>query len=210
LANQTHSTITDAEKHEPKGVETASENSVYTADGAGSGSWSRPFELVSFIDESSTGTDTTIELTGLTGYSHALLVVTYLRNTNTDRILLQVDNSGTYVTTGYEGGLFMSNDTGHDNEGSGLMVARSDKDNLCFTVWLHNLSSAGVVCMRSEGFCDNDDYLVSPTSGTARNVLGGAGRLASNATVTKVRFLEDAGGSFDSGAARIIHLYGFK
>jgi hypothetical protein len=34
-----HSTLTGSQLHEPKGVTTAAENSVYVADGAGSGSW---------------------------------------------------------------------------------------------------------------------------------------------------------------------------
>lgn len=34
-----HDVIASAERHEPKGVESATANQVYTADGAGSGSW---------------------------------------------------------------------------------------------------------------------------------------------------------------------------
>lgn len=41
MANVNHSTLTDPYLHEPKGVATASSGSVYVADGAGSGDWSK-------------------------------------------------------------------------------------------------------------------------------------------------------------------------
>ena len=39
MANVAHSTLTGAELHEPKGVDTAALGTVYVANGAGSGSW---------------------------------------------------------------------------------------------------------------------------------------------------------------------------
>lgn len=42
MADIQHSVLTDPELHEPKGISDADENSVYTADGAGSGAWSVP------------------------------------------------------------------------------------------------------------------------------------------------------------------------
>lgn len=38
-----HSVLTDPELHEPKGAAAASVNTVYVADGAGSGAWTMPF-----------------------------------------------------------------------------------------------------------------------------------------------------------------------
>lgn len=40
-----HSLLSGADLHEPKGIETASSGTVYTANGAGSGSWSRVASL---------------------------------------------------------------------------------------------------------------------------------------------------------------------
>ena len=37
-----HKSITDPEIHEPKGISTATEGTVYVADGAGSGDWENP------------------------------------------------------------------------------------------------------------------------------------------------------------------------
>lgn len=37
-----HKTIVDAERHEPKGASTAASGTVYTSNGAGSGSWTNP------------------------------------------------------------------------------------------------------------------------------------------------------------------------
>lgn len=39
MPNIQHATLTGADLHEPKGVDSASEGSVYVADGAGSGTW---------------------------------------------------------------------------------------------------------------------------------------------------------------------------
>lgn len=41
-----HKNITDAERHEPKGASTASNGTVYIADGAGSGAWTDPYAAV--------------------------------------------------------------------------------------------------------------------------------------------------------------------
>lgn len=41
-----HASLTDPELHEPKGVATATLGQVYTANGAGSGSWSKQFKYV--------------------------------------------------------------------------------------------------------------------------------------------------------------------
>ena len=39
MANVTHSSLTGADLHEPKGVETANSEDIYVADGSGSGAW---------------------------------------------------------------------------------------------------------------------------------------------------------------------------
>lgn len=50
-----HSTLTGADLHEPKGVESATVGEVYVADGLGSGSWTNPPYTVSgIIDDVST------------------------------------------------------------------------------------------------------------------------------------------------------------
>lgn len=48
-----HNTLTGAQLHEPKGVESALVRTVYTADGLGSGSWSEPTPSVIYIEQES-------------------------------------------------------------------------------------------------------------------------------------------------------------
>ena len=48
MANVSHSTLSGAELHEPKGADSASNNAVYTSNGAGSGNWTVPFELITY------------------------------------------------------------------------------------------------------------------------------------------------------------------
>jgi hypothetical protein len=50
-----HNTITDPNIHEPKGVSAASVGQVYSADGAGSGSWEKIY-LQGFEDYNDSGT----------------------------------------------------------------------------------------------------------------------------------------------------------
>lgn len=45
MANVQHSSLTDPELHEPKGVASAASGEVYVADGASSGSWSLGEEI---------------------------------------------------------------------------------------------------------------------------------------------------------------------
>lgn len=55
MANVTHSSLTGANLHEPKGVATATNNEVYVANGTGSGTWS-PIQhvLISYLEDVST------------------------------------------------------------------------------------------------------------------------------------------------------------
>ena len=71
MANQTHSAITDPDIHEPKGVSTAASGRVYMSDGAGSGTWLRPMDLVATGDSV---TSSGVEITGLEIYSELILV----------------------------------------------------------------------------------------------------------------------------------------
>lgn len=53
-----HSTISDPQIHEPKGVSSASEGEVYVSDGVGSGNWSTPYLIgvEDYNDVTTTGT----------------------------------------------------------------------------------------------------------------------------------------------------------
>ncbi len=69
----THSSLTEAELHEPKGADTAAINTVYVSNGAGSGSWTNALgtatsistlELTasSAVDQNPTGTDAPMKI----------------------------------------------------------------------------------------------------------------------------------------------------
>ena len=58
MATVQHSTLTSAELHEPKGIATANANTVYVADGAGSGQWRQA--PTGFLNYVSSGTGTTL------------------------------------------------------------------------------------------------------------------------------------------------------
>lgn len=50
-----HATLTDPELHEPKGASTATSGKVYTADGSGSGAWTKPFKYANVATDYSVG-----------------------------------------------------------------------------------------------------------------------------------------------------------
>jgi hypothetical protein len=58
MATIEHSALTTGELHEPKGIATANPNSVYVADGAGSGQWRQA--PTGFLNYVTSGTGTTI------------------------------------------------------------------------------------------------------------------------------------------------------
>ena len=55
MANIQHSSLSDPQLHEPKGISTATAGSVYRANGSGSGTWAgEEFAYTTFIDDVST------------------------------------------------------------------------------------------------------------------------------------------------------------
>lgn len=64
MANVSHATLTDPNLHEPKGVAAASADSIYQANGSGSGSWKLPIKKYSIsITPSSVTAQLTAEQT---------------------------------------------------------------------------------------------------------------------------------------------------
>jgi len=55
MGNVTHSSLTGADLHEPKGVATATNNQVYVANGSSSGAWTnRQHILITYLEDVST------------------------------------------------------------------------------------------------------------------------------------------------------------
>lgn len=95
----THSTITDPNIHEPKGVASADANTVYRADGAGSGSWEAPLKL---IERRTLSGLTAEEFTGLSAYRNLYIVAeAFTLGAGSQHLLVQVGTSGAYRTSGY-------------------------------------------------------------------------------------------------------------
>lgn len=213
-----HTAITDAEKHEPKGAADAEDHTVYIADGAGSGSWGKPFKLLDSVSTSSSPTsDTYIELTGLTGYNRAMLVIASLQQPSTnDDLILQLDNSGTYVTSGYTNTMTSNLDGGcrdTDNASNGLMLGvyrDSNRNYMMGVAHLFNLQSAQPCCWFSS-FSDSNNFMVSPSSSSNLSLNRGFSRYdGGSLTVTKCRLALQNLTSFTSGEERYVYLYGVR
>ena len=100
MTNVSHAGLTGDDLHEPKGVAEASANTVYRADGAGSGSWEAPLKL---IERRALTTNTAEDFTGLSTYRHLIFIIESISfgTPTTEAILLQVGTSSAWRTSGY-------------------------------------------------------------------------------------------------------------
>ena len=99
MANVSHAALTGSNLHEPKGVAEASANTVYRADGAGSGDWEAPLNLIERRALSGLAAE---EFTGLSTYRSLWLVVEGWTWSATSTIpIIQFGTSGAYRTSGY-------------------------------------------------------------------------------------------------------------
>lgn len=69
MANVAHASLTGANLHEPKGVASASANTVYVANGSGSGSWTSPPASAGTWTLIATNTPSGASSTSFTGFS---------------------------------------------------------------------------------------------------------------------------------------------
>lgn len=74
MANVAHSTLTGAELHEPKGVDAAAANTIYVANGSGSGTWTTLSSLTipGVWKLINTYTPTSVSNQGITGFNSTL------------------------------------------------------------------------------------------------------------------------------------------
>jgi hypothetical protein len=84
-----HSAIPDGQRHEPKGISTASSGQVYVANGAGSGEWTTPgrvVQLTASLTPTLIGANTSVEqtftVTGLQTSDKLLQVIKPTHTTN--------------------------------------------------------------------------------------------------------------------------------
>jgi hypothetical protein len=117
MANVAHSTLTGSNLHEPKGVAAATANTVYVADGAGSGAWDTlpragldTDAKTSLVLLATASPSSTASVTFTSGFSSDYSKVIFdIRNllpaTSGAELLFQVSTDGgnNYATTGYTG-----------------------------------------------------------------------------------------------------------
>ena len=91
-----HAALANSELHEPKGIASATDGTVYVADGLGSGNWETIFE-----ESSSALSSTGVTLTGLGDYAAVYLTTpNYRSSTNTNHdVGVQVGSSGGLTTS---------------------------------------------------------------------------------------------------------------
>lgn len=211
MANVTHSTIADAYKHEPKGISGAADFTVYRSDGAGSGSWGTPFTLLGNLQETSASSTTAYEIaSGFSGYQTLFVVIPIFYATSDTHYILQIDNSGTYRTSGYEGGQVDDVASTADNFSSGFFLweNRSSVD-YAHGVWrLDNCDGGVVTCSGVAGNGDVNFY--ENLSVSTNDALDfGFGRQTTASTVTKLRIVANNSATIPAGY-RFVQVWGIR
>jgi hypothetical protein len=158
----THSTITDPNIHEPKGAASADANTVYRADGAGSGNWDAPLEL---IERRTLSGLTAEEFTGLSAYRNLYIIAEgYTLGASASYLLVQVGTSGAYRTSGY---INMSNNdvsTTENGTTAGLILGRNSSNlHGCGQIEVWNFNDAS---HPTSGKSDNLETTTNPISST--------------------------------------------
>lgn len=104
MANQTHSTITDPDIHETKGMSTAAKGTVKMALGSGSSAFNKPLALIASGEESFTSSVGSIDFTGLEDYRTIFIVLENYLGQSAQSLVAQVssDNGSSFETTGYK------------------------------------------------------------------------------------------------------------
>lgn len=140
MANQTHSTITDPDLHEPKGISTAAVGRAYQSDGTGSGVWTRPMDLVASAD---TGSVASIEIAGLSSYRELIVVIEALNADDVKFVELELYSTAAaaYRTSGYQDSYVDTNDDLVAQNTSGLLLGRTFGSNIQYFTCIARLTN---------------------------------------------------------------------
>ena len=94
-----HEALSGAQIHEWKGASSADDNTVYVADGAGSGSWELLFEETNTADFN--GTSSTVDVEGLGDYAAIRVTVPCIRSASNDNtwFYFQAGNDTGFTTS---------------------------------------------------------------------------------------------------------------
>ena len=204
-----HTSITDPNIHEPKGVASASDNQVYRANGSGSGTWEAPLTLIETKEIVSS--TSTIEFNGLDNYSSLYLViegVEFSSSAATNYMRMQVGSP--YRTSNYLNQVLGDGVDETDGISTGFIIGRHNSGVLdcnfgAVEILNFNVSSAPTV-VRGATFATNNNPIDSfPSSGIPYHFFG---MYTTNETHEDLRLDSTAGYTFESGST--LTLYGIS
>lgn len=171
MANQTHSTITDPDIHEPKGISSASGGRVYRADGAGSGAWVRPIELLASGDDVS---GTSFDVTGLSDYRQIIFVLEASNVSNDEFVLQLYSTSGAvWRTSGYLSSFHHSSDNADISAAptNGLGIAKTFSSGRSYSTAIARISNFNSATQKTQCIAEsaamNTFYPTSATTSSS-------------------------------------------
>ena len=201
MANVTHSSRTDPDLHEPKGVLTAAAGRIAQADGAGATVWTRPMDLVATIDNES---GTTYDVTGLSAYRELIISVENMKNTDQTWLNLQLysTSGAAWRTSGYLNAAINSN---YDLDESGIATgglvfgktSNNGRDYFNGIIRISNFNDASVkTSHHATGVSTKTNYITSATTPGDRTSFSVTGLYDTAEAHEGIRFRVIGGNTF--------------
>jgi hypothetical protein len=216
MANVSHATLTGSDLHEPKGVATATSGQVYTANGAGSGTWALPSVsgVWTLIATETASASANLNFTGFNSSlyrDYKLVLSNILPATLGDTVWLRTssnggsgyDNGASDYAWGWAGGTTSAGANASVTGGSTrIELARAGSNAV-------NLGMSGVVNILSPAtaqYCHINWQVTHYDSSDRFTFSQGGGIRASAADVDAVRLLCSSGNI----ASGVVRFYGLK
>lgn len=160
MPNQTHSTITDPDIHETKGMQTAAAGTVKMATGSGASTFNKPLELISTFDVTH-ATQAEKTFTNLEDYRTLHLVLEHYVGSTTQSLILQfsTNNGSSYITSGYKSSWIDTDNDELNTQTSG-----------CFLLVASSTNKFGFGISTISNFNDSSNYTSVMSKYSVRNV----------------------------------------
>jgi hypothetical protein len=194
-----HNALAEAELHEPKDISLANAGEIYQADGAGSGAWTRPMDLIASIDNES---GTSYEVTGLSAYRELIISVENMYNNNEQYLLVQLYTGSAWRTSGYiNAGVNNASDSDNDNiAAEGLTfgkVSTTARDSFHGILRISNFNDASIKTSHyASGVSTPTNYVSLSTTPTSQKPYVFGGMYNTAEAHEGIRFRVKGGNSF--------------
>ena len=215
MANVAHSTLTGADLHEPKGVAAAAANTIYVANGSGSGTWTTlsSLQIPGVWKLINTYTPSSVSNQGITGFNPSLysdyrIILDRVRpSSNNVSLQMRTSTNGgsSYASGGADYNLELLEQNGavvsvSGGNGGAVNLARSIANTAAYGV----SGNIEIINPGAANYCSFTSHLVARSSNRVSMALM-SGRRDDQADVDAVQFFFSSG-NIDAGTIRFYGL----